>query len=249
MERKTPFFLIGLLLLLAFIFNNFDYLLYPYHLVKDFLYYPVNALKKDNELIISNNLKDSIITGLKEDIENLLKINNMTKSLNNFDYVNATIISRNREYWFNNLIINKGKNNGIDVDMAVIDMNGLIGRVSSVTNNTAVVKLITTNDINNKVSAEIINNKEKIYGIINGYDSKNNYLHMIITDDKEIVKNSKVETTGMGGVFPSNILIGYATDVIKDSDGITNIVRIKPSSNIEGGRYVAVLKRYEISNS
>ena len=249
MERKTPFFLIGLLLLLAFIFNNFDYLLYPYHLVKDFLYYPVNALKKDNELIISNNLKDSIITGLKEDIENLLKINNMTESLNNFDYINATIISRNREYWFNNLIINKGKNNGIDVDMAVIDMNGLIGRVSSVTNNTAVVKLITTNDINNKVSAEIINNKEKIYGIINGYDSKNNYLHMIITDDKELVKNSKVETTGMGGVFPSNILIGYATDTIKDSDGITNIVRIKPSSNIEGGRYVAVLKRYEISNS
>ena len=249
MERKTPFFLIGLLFLLAFVFNNFDYLLYPYHLVKDFLYYPVNALKKDNELIISNNLKDSIITGLKEDIENLLKINNMTESLNNFDYINATIISRNREYWFNNLIINKGKNNGIDVDMAVIDMNGLIGRVSSVTNNTAVVKLITTNDINNKVSAEIINNKEKIYGIINGYDSKNNYLHMIITDDKEIVKNSKVETTGMGGVFPSNILIGYATDTIKDSDGITNIVRIKPSSNIEGGRYVAVLKRYEISNS
>ena len=249
MERKTPFFLIGLLFLLAFVFNNFDYLLYPYHLVKDFLYYPVNAIKKDNELIISNNLKDSIITGLKEDIENLLKINNMTESLNNFDYINATIISRNREYWFNNLIINKGKNNGIDVDMAVIDMNGLIGRVSSVTNNTAVVKLITTNDINNKVSAEIINNKEKIYGIINGYDSKNNYLHMIITDDKEIVKDSKVETTGMGGVFPSNILIGYATDTIKDSDGITNIVRIKPSSNIEGGRYVAVLKRYEISNS
>ena len=249
MERKTPFFLIGLLLLLAFIFNNFDYLLYPYHLVKDFLYYPVNALKKDNELIISNNLKDSIITGLKEDIENLLKISNMTESLNNFDYINATIISRNREYWFNNLIINKGKNNGIDVDMAVIDMNGLIGRVSSVTNNTAVVKLITTNDINNKVSAEIINNKEKIYGIINGYDSKNNYLHMIITDDKELVKNSKVETTGMGGVFPSNILIGYVNDTIKDSDGITNIVRIKPSSNIEGGRYVAVLKRYEISNS
>lgn len=248
MERKTPFFLLGLLLLIAFIANNFDYLLYPYHLMKDVFYYPVNALYENSEFTISNTLTDNIITGLKEDIENLLKLNNLKESLSDFDYIKATVISRNREYWFNNLTINKGKSDGIDVDMAVIDANGLMGRISSVTNDTAIVKLITTNDINNKVSAVIMSDKEKIYGIINGYDSKNNLLSLIITDNKEIIKNSKVETTGMGGVFPSNILIGYVYDTIKDDDGITNIVRIIPSSEI-GARYVAILKRKEISNS
>ena len=53
----------------------------------------------------------------------------------------------------------------------------------------------------------------------------------------------------MGGVFPSNILIGKVYDVIKDDDGITNIVRIVPISNIEGEKYVMVLQRKEISNN
>ena len=47
----------------------------------------------------------------------------------------------------------------------------------------------------------------------------------------------------MGGVFPSGILIGHVLDVIKKDDGVTNIVRVKPSSNIEGERYVSVLQR------
>ena len=248
MERKTPFILLGILLLFAFIINNFDFLLYPYNFLKDLIYYPVLALPNE-EVKISNTLNSSIITGLKDDIENLLKLNNVKESLNDFDYIKATIISRNREYWFNNVIINKGKSDGIEVDMAVIDSYGLIGRISSITNNTATVKLITTNDITNKISAVINNGEERIYGIISGYDSKNNLLNLIINDSKSINANSKVETTGMGGVFPSNILIGKVFDTIKDTDGITNIIRVIPESNIEGVRYVAVLKRCEISNS
>ena len=248
MERKTPLFLLGLLLVLAFIFNNFDFLLYPYRFIKDLFYYPVHALYS-NEFTISTTLNNSIISGLKSDIDELLKLNNIKESLSNFNYIKATIISRNREYWFNNLTINKGKSDGIDLDMAVIDNNGLIGRISYVTNNTATIKLITTNDVTSKVSAVINNNDEKIYGIISGYDAKNNLLNLIINEEKEIKTNSKVETTGMGGVFPSNILIGNVYDVIKDIDGITNIVRVIPSSNIEGVRYVAILERYKIPNS
>ena len=71
----------------------------------------------------------------------------------------------------------------------------------------------------------------------------NNLLYLTINDNANILKNSKVETTGMGGVFPRGILIGKVFDVIKKDDGITNIVRIKPSSNIEGERYVSILQR------
>ena len=126
--------------------------------------------------------------------------------------------------------------------MAVIDSDGLIGRISSVTNNTSVVKLITTNDIKCKISAVIRSNDRDIHGIINGYDSKNNLLHLIV-DDVDIIKNSKVETTGMGGVFPKGILIGKVFDVIKKDDEVTNIVRIVPSSDIKGENYVSILLR------
>lgn len=245
--KKHPFFSFCLLFLIAIVLNNFNYLLYPYNKLKDLLYYPVKALKSD-EIDLSNNLKTSIIDGLKEDNEKLLKLNKLSESLNNFNYIKATIISRNREYWFNNITINKGSSDGIIPDMAVIDENGLIGRISSVTDNTAVVKLITTNDTKNKISAVIKNGEEKVYGIISGYDNVNNLLNLIITENKNILKESVVETTGMGGVFPSSILIGKVYDTIKDNDGVTNIVRVIPSGNIEGERYVIILQRKEIIN-
>ena len=238
MKMRTSFIIIILLIIY--------YYIVPIK-IKDIIVFPVHSVNGEN--ILSDEMKDSIINNLKEDNEELKKLNNINLSISDFDFINGTVIERNREYWFNTLTINKGTTDGVDIDMAVIDSNGLIGRISMVTKNTSTIKLITTNDIKNKVSAVIHNNNEKIYGIINGYDSKNNLLNLIIDDNKNIIENSKVETTGMGGVFPSGILIGKVVDTIKKDDLATNIIRIRPISNIEGENYVSVLQRKEISNN
>lgn len=247
MKLKSLLLLIVLLIITYFTIINPSELLKPFYYLKDILFSSVHAINSDINL--SNEFEESIIDSLKEDIRSLEKLNNINLSISDFDSVNATVISRNMEYWFNTLTINKGKSDGIDVDMAVIDSNGLIGRISSVTGNTSTVKLITTNDIENKISAVINNNEEKVYGIINGYDYENNLLNLIISDNKKINGESKVLTTGMGGVFPSGILIGKVFDVIKKDDGVTNIVRVIPSSNIEGERYVSILLRTKVSTN
>lgn len=216
-------------------------------IVKDYLLYPVKAI--DSELLLSNETKDNIILELKKEISELQKISDIKMSLTDYNYINATIIERNREYWFNSLTINKGKDSGVDIDMAVIDSNGLIGRISNVTKNTSIVKLITTNDINSKISAVIELDDKKIYGIISGYNINDNLLNLIINNYEDIPNDSKVLTTGMGGVFPRGILIGKVVDVIKKEDDVTNVVLVKPISNIEGERYVSVLQRKEISNN
>ncbi len=241
--RNIILFLL-LLTLTYFTLNYPSFVIKPFYYIKDILFSSVHALSSNTNL--SEDVNDSIINNLKQDILKLEKLNNINLSLSDFEMINATVISRNRDYWFNTLTINKGMADGINTDMAVIDCNGLIGRISMVTNNTATVKLITTNDTKNKVSAVIHTKDGDIYGIINGYDYINNFLQLIITDNKEIEKDSKVETTGMGGVFPSGILIGKVYDAIKKEDGVTNIIRIIPSSNIEGERYVTVLQRKEV---
>lgn len=219
----------------------------PLSIIKDYIFYPVKAIPSD--INISSDMKDSIINELKDEVSELKKLNNIKFTLTDYNNINATIIERNREYWFNSLTINKGKSDGINIDMAVIDSNGLIGRISSVTSNTSTVKLITTNDVNNKISGVISYNDKKIFGIINGYDKENNLLHFIINNYEDIPKDKVVTTTGMGGVFPSGIIIGKVFDTIKKEDDVTNIVRIKPISNIEGDKYVSILQRKEISIS
>ena len=247
MKVKSIFLLLLLILLSYFTMFNSSKLFSPFYAIKDLLFLSVHA--NTPKMDLSSGFKDSIINNLKEDIKELEKLNNITLSISDFEMINATVISRNRDYWFNTLTLNKGKSDGIDIDMAVIDSDGLIGRVSMVTNNTSVVKLITTNDVKSKISAVIHTTNDDIYGIINGYDNDNGLLSLIIMENEIIDKNSLVETTGMGGVFPRGILIGKVYDTIKKEDGITNVVRVKLNSNIKGERYVSVLSRKKVSSN
>ena len=223
-------------------------LLYPYYLIKDIIIYPVKALTSNTDLTISNTFHNSIITSLQQEVDELKKISNIKTVLSDFDYVNATIIERNREYWFNTITIDKGKMDGLDTDMAVVDQDGLVGRISSVRDTTSDIKLITTSDVTNKISVLIKNKDKLVYGIINGYDSKMNLLKVYINEKMDIYDNSSVETTGMGGVFPKGILIGTVFDTMNDANEVSLIVRVRPSSNIEGERYVSILKRKEMDN-
>lgn len=249
MKKFSYSFLIIILVLVFYLSINYPNKLFiSFDYLKDYLFYPVRAINEDDKLVVSDTMKDSIISSLKEDIYELQKLNNINISLSDFNYVNATIIERNREYWFNSFTINKGASSGIKLDMAVIDSDGLIGRISHVSNNISTVKLITTNDTKNKISAVIEEDNNKIYGIISGYNKNNNTLELIVTSDIEVKKDSLVKTTGMGGIFPSGILIGKVMDKIKKEDGITNVIRVIPAANIEGERYVSVLQRKEVSN-
>lgn len=246
MKLKNIFLFIILLIISYFTFIRPGNIVKPFYLIKDLLFSPVHAI--ENDISLSCDVNESIINNLKDDLRKLEKLNNINQTISDFDIINATVISRNRDYWFNTLTINKGSGDGIDLDMAVIDSDGLIGRISLVTNNTSVVKLITTNDAKNKISAVIKNNDRDIYGIIDGYDNKNNLLHLIV-DDIDIIKNSKVETTGMGGVFPRGILIGKVFDVIKKDDEVTNVVRVTLNSDIKGEKYVSILLRKKNINN
>lgn len=215
-------------------------LFYPYYLLKDLIYFPVEA----EEIILSDEVKEGINLELIEELEELKKINDISNTLGEFESIKASVVERNRMYWFNTITINKGSRSGITLDMAVITGDGLIGRVSKVGNNTSEVKLITTNDVNNKISVMIKTNDDTIYGIMSGYDNETNSLQVSSTNKKfSNLENSLVYTSGMGGVFPSGILIGKVTTVENDKYEVSKIINVKPSSQMDNFRFVNVLIR------
>lgn len=245
MKLRTPIIILLLLIFSFLVSINSSIIVKPFYYLKDLILSVVHATQE--EIVLSSEMKDNLIDNLKEEIKALQQVNNLHLSISDYNIINATIIERNRSYWFNDLTVNVGEKDGVKLDMAVIDSNGLIGRISSVNNHTATVKLITTNDIKSKISAVIKHKDKDIYGIINGYDSINNLLYLTINEDVKIESNTKVETTGMGGVFPRGIMIGKVYDVIKKSDQVTNVVRVLLSANIKGERYVGILQRKKIS--
>ena len=210
-----------------------------------------NKLKDVNEendiLETSLDRIDAIETEnveLRRQIDALKNELNIDYTLTDYEYLNATVTSRSVGYWYNTITINKGSYNGIKKDMVVINGKGLIGRVIKTSTFTSDVRLITTSETNNKISVHISNGDTNLYGLINNYNYNDNLLEVEgISNTKDVNIGDYVYTSGLGGVFPSGILIGTVTDITTDSYDLAKIIKVKPSADFSNINYVSVLKR------
>lgn len=171
----------------------------------------VNELRRQNE-----ELKDTI--GVKE-------------SLNNYTVRSALVIHRSPDRWNEFIGINKGRQDGIEVNMAVMTSKGLIGKVRQVSEFTSTVQLLTDQDISNRISA-FVDGNETIYGFIEGVDEETGYLQFtMINIDAEIKEGQSVVTSGLGGIFPSQLLIGEIVSFETDEFGLTQTAFVQPSAD------------------
>jgi len=125
--------------------------------------------------------------------------------------------------------------------MAVITSDGLIGTISKVSNLNSVVKLLTTDDINNKISVKIKVNNDYLYGLMVGYDKKTKcFIVEGIADNKEIPKGSVVTTTNFNDI-PGGILIGNVEKIKKDNFDLSRTLLVRSNVNFDNIKYVTVL--------
>ena len=184
------------------------------------------------------NIKDSINKDLESEVKSLKTVLELNHTLGRFEYVNATIISRNVSYWLQEIKLDKGTNDKIQINNAVITPEGLIGKITSVTKNTSTVKLLTSSSY--KVSIKVNDG----YGILTKYNKKKKVF--IIEDidiDLPVKKNDIVETSGLGGVFPSGIYIGKVKNIKNDSDDASKILEIDPTRDFNDIKYVTILEK------
>lgn len=176
-----------------------------------------------------------------QELEEMLDLN---ATLMENEYINATIISRNLGFWYDKVTIDKGSTSGIQENQAVITSDGLIGRVISVSYFTSDIKLLTSSDINQKVSVKIKIEDDYVYGLLTGYNTKTKeFILEGIAGNKEIPIHSEVTTTGLGDIFPSGILIGYVNNITKDHFDLARTLTVTSNVDFEGVSYVTVLKR------
>ena len=228
---------------------------YPFNYIKNVVedYRELKNVKKDNDILeISTSRIESIESEnieLRRQLEALKEELNITYTLSDYEYLNATVISRNVGYWYNKITIDKGTYNGVKKDMVVINSNGLIGKVIRTTTFTADVRLLTTSDTNNKISVHISNGDNNLYVLINGYDYENNILELEgISNTRDVNIGDYVYTSGLGGIFPSGILIGSVTEITTDSYDLAKIIKVKPASDFNNLNYVSILKRKSDNN-
>ena len=183
------------------------------------------------------------IEELQKEVAELKSTLELNSTLSEYTYVNATVVNRNIGKWYNILNIDKGKKNGVKEGDAVIVNSGLVGKIIKVSNFSSTVKLLTSDEISNKIAIKITNGG-KYYGLISGYDSeKKVYIIEGITESDNIKEGDMVTTTGLTDYFPSGILVGHVSRIVPDEYDLNSIVEVKPSVNFDDISVVTVLNR------
>ena len=125
-----------------------------------------------------------------------------------FKLVPAEIVTRDASTWWRTVTINRGKRDGIEGDMPVVTDEGLVGKTTTVSEDISIVLLVS--DENCRVAAGVENSREQ--GIVSGERVTGSLTPLLdlnfLSKQADLKPGQKVFTSGVGGVFPAQLLIG-----------------------------------------
>ncbi|WP_270179449.1 rod shape-determining protein MreC [Alkalihalobacillus sp. CinArs1] len=205
--------------------------------------YEENKLLKSrlNEFVaLSEELKE--VKQENAELKNELNIDPST-GISNYQTFHANMIARSPDRWNDLLTIDKGKQDGVEANMAVTTPKGLIGKIKNVQPFSSTVQLVSDVDRTNRIAAMTQEDKN-VFGTIEGYDSEKDMLIFAkIPVDTKVKKGQTVITAGNGGIFPRGIVIGEIMDVETDNVGTTQTAYVKPAADLYDINNVMVIDR------
>ena len=180
----------------------------------DTFFTDINKLEEENKQLQEKNseLEQSLreLENIKTENEMLKEYLNLTEKYGEYKTIPAYVINKDISNYSKTIIINVGKNDGIEEDMTVIADQGLVGHVVSVTDTTAKVQTII--DTASSVSSIMSSTEESI--ICKGtLDSTTELKAMYIPSDYNIIQGDSIETSGLAGIYPKGIHIGTVKQV------------------------------------
>lgn len=138
------------------------------------------------------------------------------------------------------IAINRGTRDGIAVGMPVVTGQGLVGRIIQVSANAARVMLIT--ETTSRVSARMQTNR--VEGSVVGLASGNLIMELIRLD-APVREGDLVLTSGLGGNFPPDIVIGQVTSVRPSERGLYQEAQVRSLINFDTLEFVLVVTNFQ----
>lgn len=209
-----------------------------------------NLLRSLEDLQAENDELRAQIDTLKEEnlqiqedqveLNDLRELYKLDKTYSSYEKVGASVIGRSADNWYDTFTIDKGANDGIEVDMNVISGNGLVGIVTSVSDNYSIVRSII--DDSSNVSSMLLNTGDicTVSGDLQLVE--NGYISLRYLDkDVRIKDGDMIVTSNISEKYMEGILIGYAKNVSLDSNNLTQSGYVVPAVDFKHIQHVLVI--------
>ncbi|UFT97921.1 rod shape-determining protein MreC [Radiobacillus kanasensis] len=206
--------------------------------------YKENQLLKERLAQYKNLIHEN--QELKQENEELLSTLDKTNSLRDFAAIQASVLARSPEKWFEQVTINKGKQDGVKANMAVITGEGMVGKIQTSSEFTSTVQLLSGFDLSNRISVTVKREGQKngVPGLIEGFNKEKNALLLKeIEYNSDLKKGDAVLSSGLGGMFPKGLPIGTIEEVAPDKYGLTQIAYVTPAADLKDLDHVIVVDR------
>lgn len=182
----------------------------------------------------------------QKELEELRTLFELKGQYTDYEMTGARVIQKDAGNWYHSFVIDKGTDDGIEVDMNVIADGGLVGIVTEVGSNFAKVRSIIDDDSN--VSAMSLNSGDTciVSGDLKLYADGKLRLSYIDKNDN-IWDDDKIVTSNISDKYLPNILIGYAKDITVDSNNVTKSGYLIPAVDFEHLQNVLVIKTLKVT--
>lgn len=205
----------------------------------------IQELQAENEALQAQvdelTVKNNLLQQEKYELDRLRELYELDQQYTEYEKIGAKVTASDGGNWFNSFVIDKGTNDGLDVDMNVMAGKGLVGIITDVGPNWAKVTSII--DDTSNVSALILSTSDKC--IVNGdltlmQDGKIRF-EQLPNNENVIEVSEQVVTSHISSKYLPGILIGYVSEVTVDANNLTRSGYIIPAVDFQHLQEVLVI--------
>lgn len=156
------------------------------------------------------------------------------------EYIAAAVIARDISPFMHYVIIDRGSDDGLRNGMPVITQQGLVGNITAVTSGAARVQLI--NDPGSSIN--VILQQSGVEGVVNGQITGEIELDMI-SKNATIQPGELVLTSGLGGKYPANLVIGQVVTIRSEAYSLFQSASVQPAVDFSQLEIVLIIINFQ----
>lgn len=180
------------------------------------------------------------VQALYADLENenrALRAELGLKARSEYPLLPAQVIVRSPSAWFSSVVIDRGSRDGVRVNMAVVNSEGLVGKVERVTPFTSTVKLLVDPDF----QASVIDAVTGEDGRVQGRGSEGAVAEFPFNRDARVEPGHALLTSGLGAVLPRGLLVGTVETVGMRENNLVKFATVRPAVDFARLDFVQVV--------
>lgn len=157
-----------------------------------------------------------------------------------YGLVAARIIARDPSAWFDSVIINRGRLAGVETNMPVVTVDGVVGRVVATGPVTAQIMLITEERSSAGAVVGQIGASNAL-GIVEGSGDGDLLRMSYVSGVEKVAVGDRVWTTGQDAIYPPGLSVGQIDKLTEGSASAHHEIEVRPSARLGALEEVAVL--------